>query len=242
MWPALVQAGAQIVGGLIGRGGQQATNAQNIEIARETNQFNAAEAQKQRDYETSMSNTQYQRGVADMRAAGINPALAYTQGGAGTPGGSTASGVSTRVDNPNAALGSNVSAGLSTALNAMNTLKQGRVLEATAANQQAQAYQHAVEGGRTQLDINRLSSDDASKALNDTINANLATLRASAGELQARAGSEAATAAKTSQDTAQQKMTPTWQRIAQPWINDAKGAQQLFRTFMAAADPFLSGE
>jgi len=54
-------------------------------------QFNASEAQKSRDYQTQMSNTQYQRAVGDMEAAGLNPMLAYSQGGAGTPSGATAS-------------------------------------------------------------------------------------------------------------------------------------------------------
>lgn len=53
--------------------------------------FNAAEAQKNRDYQTEMSNTAWQRAVEDMKAAGINPILAAQQGGASTPGGSSAS-------------------------------------------------------------------------------------------------------------------------------------------------------
>jgi len=47
--------------------------------------FSAAEAAKAREYNTSMSNTAFQRGVADMRMAGLNPMLGYSQGGASTP-------------------------------------------------------------------------------------------------------------------------------------------------------------
>lgn len=52
-------------------------------VRQEQNEFNAEQAQIARDYNQQMDNTKYQRQVADMQAAGVNPALAM-QGGVST--------------------------------------------------------------------------------------------------------------------------------------------------------------
>lgn len=69
----------------------------NAEQAQLNRDFNAVEAQKLRDWQTNMANTSYQRAMADMSAAGLNPILAYAQGGANVPGGTAATGTAATV-------------------------------------------------------------------------------------------------------------------------------------------------
>lgn len=72
---------------LTGVGSAAVTGLYNNYVLNKQNSYNKAEAEAQRNYETQMSNTAYQRQAADMAAAGLNPHLAGGQGGSSTPTG-----------------------------------------------------------------------------------------------------------------------------------------------------------
>lgn len=80
-----------LFGNLLGKyAGTNLTDAE-----KEANAFSASEAEKNRAFQSEMSNTEYQRGVVDMKAAGLNPALMMSgASGASTPSGSNVSSVS----------------------------------------------------------------------------------------------------------------------------------------------------
>ncbi len=54
------------------------------------NKANRREARKNRDFQERMRNTSWQAAIEDMKAAGINPAIAYSKGPAAAPSGSMA--------------------------------------------------------------------------------------------------------------------------------------------------------
>jgi len=75
--PLLGAIAAPLIGGIFSAFGQAAANTEAKEAS-----------QRQMDFQKETLRSQYQWGMEDMRKAGLNPLLAYKQGGAGSASGS----------------------------------------------------------------------------------------------------------------------------------------------------------
>lgn len=95
---AALPAIGSIVSAGIGAFGQHRANTENRDMAREQMAFQERMAHSAQDFSERMANTSVQRSVADYRAAGLNPALAYERS-ASSPQGVTAGGAAGRAEN-----------------------------------------------------------------------------------------------------------------------------------------------
>lgn len=131
MWPAIAGIGsgiANFVGGLFQNSAQQQS------------------ADKQMAFQKEMSDTSYQRGMADMKAAGLNPILAYSQGGA-----SSAAGAQANVTNPGEAFSKGVESGSNSAVKAQSMAPQIENIKSSTALNVAQTNKAMAEAKQTNL-------------------------------------------------------------------------------------------
>lgn len=123
------------------------------------NKENIREAQVNREFQERMSSTAYQRAMDDMKKAGLNPALAYQQGGASAPSGSQAT-VQAATKTGLANMGLQAYTGISSARAQARALdQQSSVNESTIQLNAANAAKAAADADRARADTGRTKEE-----------------------------------------------------------------------------------
>ena len=202
--------------------------------AQKSMDFSASQAQTARDYTTSMSNTSYQRAVGDLQAAGLNPMLAYAQGGASTPTSPSPSG--NAASGSQASIGAQRAASVAPMQNALSgasgsAMKVAQIMNMTEQNELLKAQVHNTD---TQSDLTRAKYFNELD-LNPKVRKEVDKILAEIGLLNQQSRFSSASTSKTYQDIAigkpeAAKAGTTWGGFS-PYIKDITSALQGLTSF-----------
>jgi hypothetical protein len=164
-----LSAGANILGGMMGQQGQQATNANQMAMFQQQMNFNNQQEKIARDDRWAFAGSAYQRAAGDLQAAGLNRILALGSPASSAPGGGTSAPGAPQLGNPGAHLGAGVaSAGQAASIAAQIKQTQAMTGKDTSQTDLNKASEKLVEKQGARTDQETSTSKSAENLNNAT--------------------------------------------------------------------------